>query len=93
MEVVGDVKCYHCGHISGQIQGTRGDRLVLRAFKPRPGYKGPVPELGQTIRCDRCGGPVFLDDMQPLPPSVEPIPLPASRTSKKQGRSSSPKAA
>ena len=93
MEVVGDVKCYHCGHVSGQIQGTRGDRLVLRAFKPRPGYQGPVPGPGKQIRCERCGGPVFLDDMQPVPPSVEPVPLPASRTSKKQGRSSSPKAA
>ena len=93
MEVVGDVKCYHCGHISGQIQGTRGDRLVLRAFKPRPGFQGPVPGPGSQIRCERCGGPVFLADMQPVPPSVEPIPLPASRSSKKQGRSSTPKAA
>lgn len=79
MDVVGDVKCYHCGHISGQVEGTRTDRLVLRAFKPRPGYQGPVPGPGQRIRCERCSGPVFLEDLQPIPPQFEPASLAAQR--------------
>lgn len=90
MRVVGDVKCYHCGHISGQVEGTRTQRLVLNAFKPREGYQGTPPRPGQRIRCDRCGGPVFLEDLQAAPPPAEPIPFPSSqkrsRTAKSKGK-------
>ncbi len=90
MQVIGDVKCYHCGHVSGQIEGTRTDRLVLHSFKPRPGYQGPVPHPGQQIRCERCQGPVFVEDFVPVPPSAEPVLLPTPR---KRSRSSRTKAA
>jgi hypothetical protein len=90
VRVIGDVKCYHCGHVSGQVEGTRTDRLVLHAFRPRQGYQGPVPEPGQRIRCERCQGPVFLEDLQPAPPAPEPIKLPTSR---KKSRRSGAKAA
>jgi hypothetical protein len=86
MDVIGDVKCYHCGHVSGQVEGTRTDRLVLRAFKPRPGYQGPVPGPGQRIRCERCAGPVFLEDLQPVPTPFEPVSLPAQRAKKRVPR-------
>jgi hypothetical protein len=49
-----------------------------------------VPEPGQRIRCERCQGPVFLEDLQPAPPAPEPIRLPTSR---KKARRSSAKAA
>lgn len=91
VRVVGDVKCYHCGHVSGQIEGTRGKRLVLHAFKPRPGFRGKAPKRGAQIRCERCGGPVFLEDLQPIVPGVEPIPLPTRRASSSRGRGGSSK--
>lgn len=90
MDVAGDVKCYHCGHVSGQIEGTRTDRLVLRRFKPRPGYRGPLPRAGERIRCDRCQGPVYLEDLRPVslyPPVLE------TKPAGKKGRSSRTKAA
>ena len=90
MRVVGDVKCYHCGHVSGQIEGTRTDRLVLDSFKPRPGYRGPLPGPGHRIRCERCQGPVFLEELQPAPSLAELITPPSPR---KRGRSSGSKAA
>jgi hypothetical protein len=67
MKVIGDVKCYHCGHVTGQIEGERGDRLVLERFNPRAGYQGTPPGRGDRIRCDRCGGPVYIEDLHPLP--------------------------
>jgi hypothetical protein len=73
MKVVGEVKCYHCGHVSGEIEGIRTDHLVLHSFKPRPGYQGKPPERGDKIRCERCKGPVFIEDLRPLP--MYPIPL------------------
>ena len=67
MKVVGEVKCYHCGHVSGEIEGSRTDHLVLHSFTPRPGYKGTPPGPGDRIRCERCGGPVFIEDLRPIP--------------------------
>ena len=90
MRVVGEVKCYHCGHVSGEIEGTRTDRLVLHAFRPRPGYKGEVPRPGQRIRCERCQGPVYVEDLRPVPLYPEPIFSPAPA---KKGKSSRTKAA
>jgi hypothetical protein len=60
--VVADVKCYFCGHISGQIVGRRHEPLRVSNFVPRPGYAGPQIQPGMRLRCERCQGPVFLED-------------------------------
>jgi hypothetical protein len=65
MQVTADVKCYYCGHISGQILSDRS-RPGVRAFQPRPGYQGARPKPGQRLRCERCSGPVYLEDVTPL---------------------------
>jgi DNA-directed RNA polymerase subunit RPC12/RpoP len=88
MQVVGDVKCYHCGHVSGQIEGERTNKLVLKSFKPRPGFQGEPPRPGQRIRCERCGGPVFLEELRPVLPGVEPVPLAVRRAARKRKRPS-----
>jgi hypothetical protein len=36
VKVAADVKCYHCGHISGQIVGPKGGPLRVTDFVPRP---------------------------------------------------------
>lgn len=61
-----DVKCYYCGHISGQIVGPRNGPLKVSNFVPRPGYKGPALRPGTRLRCERCHGPVFLEDAEPI---------------------------
>lgn len=60
--VVADVKCYHCGHISGQIFGRGRQPLRITDFVPRKGYAGPSVRAGMRLRCERCAGPVFLED-------------------------------
>ena len=60
--VAADVKCYFCGHISGQIVTRRGDRSGAARFVPRPGFSGQLPGAGRGLRCERCHGPVFLED-------------------------------
>ena len=64
--MIADVKCYFCGHISGQVEGFRGAAVTDTTFKPRPGYTGRQFAPGQRIRCERCGGPVFLEDVTPM---------------------------
>lgn len=64
--IIADVKCYYCGHTSGQITSHRGANPRAGRFIPRPGYKGPEVKPGMRIRCERCQGPVFLEDATPL---------------------------
>ena len=64
--IAADVKCYYCGHISGQILGYKGIPLRVSNFIPRAGYTGEAARPGVRLRCERCGGPVFLEDATPL---------------------------
>jgi hypothetical protein len=64
--VVADVKCYYCGHVSGQVIGRRAATFKVNRFVPRHGYKGPEVKPGVRLRCERCGGPVFLEDTTPM---------------------------
>ena len=69
--VAADVKCYHCGHISGQVIGTRNAPLRPSNFVPRPGYQGQPVRPGVRLRCERCQGPVFLEDTTVVASPVE----------------------
>lgn len=93
MQVVGDVKCYHCGHISGQVEGTRSTKLVLEKFIPRPGFQGTLPSPGKRLRCERCSGPVYLEEIRPALSGVEPIPMASRKPTRKKRPPAKPKAA
>jgi hypothetical protein len=64
---VADLKCYLCGSVFGSIEseqplastGASGHPVLLR----QAGQPQPVQVLAwQRLRCDRCGGPLFLDE-------------------------------
>lgn len=82
MQVAADVKCYYCGHVSGQLVGQR-ERLAAGSFRPRPGYHGDPPKPGERIRCERCKGPVFLEDVTALELPVMARKRPARREARK----------
>lgn len=71
MKTVADVKCYHCGHISGEATLAPGSRTIVTAFRPAAGNCTSSAAIHDGhLRCCRCGGPVFLDearDVRPLP--------------------------
>ncbi len=83
MELTADVKCYFCGHVSGQVVGLRGQSLSAGSFIPRPGYAGPQFNPGERLRCERCLGPVFLEDVTPFSPARLANPIEASRDLKR----------
>ncbi|MEO8538348.1 MAG: hypothetical protein ABI577_01315 [bacterium] len=60
MLVIGDVKCLHCAHISGQWVGPKGAPLAISGLRNQQPSAGEDPS--NLIRCARCEGPVFLDD-------------------------------
>lgn len=65
MLVTGDVKCLHCGYISGRWVGPGGAPVIESGFTP--GSPRTAPEdPGAAVRCLRCDGPVFLDEVSPV---------------------------
>lgn len=76
MTLCADVKCYYCGHISGQITGEVGQPFRREGFQPAPAHEGKRVKAGERLRCFRCGGPVFLEDIQYIrKPSKAPAEL------------------
>jgi hypothetical protein len=58
-----DVKCYHCGRISGSVTGRQGAPIQQCVFTAR-NHAGGGAEPGGRIVCTHCGGPVFLDEIE-----------------------------
>ena len=59
-----DVKCYHCGHVSGTWVWPTHTSPAVGVF--RPGLGG-LPAVGslRCLRCQRCHGRVYLDEVEP----------------------------
>jgi len=63
MDMVADVKCYHCGWISGRVAGRKGAPQHLWAFEARDGSSTPIVP-GKRLHCARCNGPTFAEDLR-----------------------------
>jgi hypothetical protein len=59
-----DVKCFHCGFVSGQLVGPPGVPREARDFIPSPALGGSHSINSARPRCARCGGPCFLDEIE-----------------------------
>ena len=66
MRLRADVHCYHCGQVSGTwewLATAKPEQGVFRAL-------GLPSDAAATrlahLRCLRCTGPVFLDEVQPV---------------------------
>jgi len=67
MLVTGDIKCLHCGYISGRWVGRGGAPLTVTGYKPhQPAAAQEPQDPSALVRCTRCDGPVFLDDVDPV---------------------------
>lgn len=72
MLLVGDVKCYYCGFISGELVGANASSLKNGTFRPAAGVTTAEVAEGK-LRCARCGGPVYLDDVRTERPIAPPV--------------------
>ncbi len=66
MTICADVKCYYCGHVSGKITGELGRPFRRENFEPAIPHRNRSLGTGERLRCFRCGGPVFLDDIEQI---------------------------
>ncbi len=70
MLIRADVKCYYCGYVSGQIEGNPHDAQASWSYRSRSGAASIASAGGRRIRCRRCGGPVFLDEIETVRASL-----------------------
>ena len=67
MLVKGDVKCLHCGFISGSWVGQKGAPVTAAGFRPGAALPDtPAADANAVVRCARCDGSVFLEDLEPV---------------------------
>jgi hypothetical protein len=64
---VADLKCYMCGGVSGSIESEQSLTGVSAVAHPvlfrKTASDQPIQIINwQRLRCDRCGGPLFLDE-------------------------------
>ncbi len=60
--LVADVKCYLCGGISGSVESEQ-QPISRRVMYRRAGEREALAILDwRRLRCERCGGPIYLDD-------------------------------
>ena len=76
-----DVKCYHCGHVSGTWVWPTHASPAVGVFWPG---RGGLPAVGsqrslRCQRCQRCHGPVYLDDIEPTVERREIVIVPGRR--------------
>lgn len=70
--VVGDLTCFLCGTISGSIVKAR-QPASGRVWFRKPGELQPVPQSDRLqVRCIRCGGSTYVDDLRTVTRRREP---------------------
>ena len=62
--VEADVKCYHCGSVSGVVRVERGASSPATTFKASTSDVEVPVGSRKTLRCLRCNGPTFFDEFQ-----------------------------
>lgn len=73
VKVKADVACYHCGYRSGEVEQDAGLPLTGGYFRPITAPDRLIPLTGRSLRCSRCGGPVFFDDTRKVIERNEPL--------------------
>ena len=68
MPITAELHCYHCGYVAAQV----GSDTAVAPFRfhlvlPRPGGGLRLVE-GRRVRCGRCGGPLYLDEIEVVRP-------------------------
>ena len=65
-----DVKCYHCGDVSGTWVWPTQASPAVGLFRSAASQEAVIVPLRQ-LRCGRCQGPVYLDDPETVVQSRE----------------------
>ena len=65
MRLQAEVHCYHCGHVSGTWEWPAG-KADFGRFTEEGSARRQTRGVLRTLRCLRCQGPVFLEEVSPV---------------------------
>ncbi|MBV9169705.1 MAG: hypothetical protein JOZ81_06455 [Chloroflexi bacterium] len=72
--VVAEVKCHLCGRMAGSLESQRSPAVRGVVFRPRANGQ-PVRLVNWAgLRCDDCGGTLYLDQVETVRERTEPSP-------------------
>ena len=63
MVISADLKCYYCGTVAGEVLADTSRPRHVLAFLPAV---EPTPVAAPARACQRCGGPVYMDEAQTI---------------------------
>lgn len=67
-----DLKCYMCGSVAGSIESEQSFLEAAQTHRPVLLRRAGMPQQAvqvlnwRTLRCDRCAGPLFLDEVEAI---------------------------
>jgi len=59
-----ELKCYLCGRTAGELEGVASRSPCFQEFRPAPGMESLVGLELRSARCPRCGGGLFVDEVE-----------------------------
>ena len=83
MNARAELHCYHCGYIAARVEGRverMGAPITDSHLSTPPSGPGFNARPGSAPRCGRCGGPLYIDEVEIIryAPTVI-VPLPPGR--------------
>lgn len=71
--VLADLKCYMCGATAGSIERERGNSAPRVAIERAGSVRSMVAWETSRLRCPRCGGSVYVDQVEIVDRRIEPL--------------------
>ncbi|HZW30236.1 MAG TPA: hypothetical protein VFF52_05970 [Isosphaeraceae bacterium] len=82
MKVRAELHCYHCGYVAATVEGSLERPIETARLIQAPVGPGARIRPGDRPRCGRCGGPLYLAEIELVRPRHHVRanhPLPAGR--------------
>jgi len=73
-----DIKCYHCGEVSGIWEWPAQAPPTVGVFRSAASQHPTIVAVGR-LRCVRCQGSVYLDEVETVVPQPAIVLAPARR--------------
>jgi hypothetical protein len=59
-----ELKCYLCGRTAGELESMSGSLPRFQRFRPAPGMESLLGRELREARCPRCGGGLFIEEVE-----------------------------
>lgn len=59
-----ELKCYLCGRVAGELESSGGRTERFERFNPAPDVNLGSPAPPRPAQCPRCGGGLFIDEVE-----------------------------